>query len=213
MAHSIHYRDYLRNVSLIEHKVSYNRLVPEVSFDSEGKLIPYKATHVYLKNLDVFRLVKTHIQSRFMEQFRVVIPLAAYLILFGFLLNAAVPPLHAWLPDAYAEGTFNGSIFLSAFTTKTAVYVLARTFPGDAVLEGLPVVVRLIDPPLHEFLPNEEQDILAVARELGSEVAEVRARHGDGAGGRPGGRGGAPGGGGRDAPGRLARPQSRYACR
>lgn len=91
MAHSIHYRDYLRNVSLIEHKVSYNRLVPEVSFDSEGKLIPYKATHVYLKNLDVFRLVKTHIQSRFMEQFRVVIPLAAYLILFlVFILDQII---------------------------------------------------------------------------------------------------------------------------
>ena len=91
MAHSIHYRDYLRNVSLIEHKVSYNRLVPEVSFDSEGKLIPYKATHVYLKNLDVFRLIKTHVQGRFMEQFRVVIPLAAYLILFlVFILDQVV---------------------------------------------------------------------------------------------------------------------------
>jgi hypothetical protein len=91
MAHSIHYSDYLRNVSLIEHKISYNRLVPEVSFDSEGKLIPCKAPHVYLKNLDVFRLIKTHVQGRFMEQFRVVIPLAAYLILFlVFILDQVV---------------------------------------------------------------------------------------------------------------------------
>lgn len=91
MAHSIHYSDYLRNVSLIEHKISYNRLVPEVSFDSEGKLIPYKAPHVYLNNLDVFRLIKTHVQGRFMEQFRVVIPLAAYLILFlVFILDQIV---------------------------------------------------------------------------------------------------------------------------
>ncbi len=44
----------------------------------------------------------------------------AWLIVTGFLLNAAVPPLHAWLPDAYGEATFNGSVFLCAFTTKTA---------------------------------------------------------------------------------------------
>ena len=35
----------------------------------------------------------------------------------GFILNAAVPPLHAWLPDAYGEATFNGSVFMCAFTT------------------------------------------------------------------------------------------------
>ena len=59
---------------------------------------------------------------------------AEYLILIGILLNAAVPPLHAWLPDAYPEGTFNGSVFLSAFTTKTAVYALCRGFPGMELL-------------------------------------------------------------------------------
>ncbi len=91
MTHSIHYSDYLRNVSLIEHRISYNRLVPEISFDSSGRLIPYTAPHVALNRLDIFRLVKTHVQSRFMEQFRVVIPLAAYLILFlVFILDQIV---------------------------------------------------------------------------------------------------------------------------
>lgn len=55
---------------------------------------------------------------------------ASYLILIGFALNAAVPPLHAWLPDAYPEGTATGSVFLSAFTTKVAVYALIRCFAG-----------------------------------------------------------------------------------
>ena len=54
---------------------------------------------------------------------------AAYLILAGFMLNAAVPPLNAWLTDAYPEATVTGAVFMSAFTTKTAVYVLARAFP------------------------------------------------------------------------------------
>jgi len=56
--------------------------------------------------------------------------IASYLILFGFSLNAAIPPLHAWLSDAYPEGTVTGSVFLSAFTTKVAVYALARGFAG-----------------------------------------------------------------------------------
>jgi len=57
-----------------------------------------------------------------------------YLILLGFGLNAAIPPLHAWLTDAYPEGTVTGSVFMTAFTTKTGVYVLARAFPGAEVL-------------------------------------------------------------------------------
>jgi multicomponent Na+:H+ antiporter subunit D len=57
-----------------------------------------------------------------------------WLILIGFCVNAAVVPLHAWLPDAYPEATVTGAVFMSAFTTKTAVYVLARAFAGWEVL-------------------------------------------------------------------------------
>jgi len=50
--------------------------------------------------------------------------IGTWLILAGFLVNAGAPPLTAWLPDAYPEASFSGTVFLSAFTTKTAVYVL-----------------------------------------------------------------------------------------
>ncbi|MFH1036391.1 MAG: proton-conducting transporter membrane subunit, partial [Pseudomonadota bacterium] len=56
------------------------------------------------------------------------------LIMLGFCVNAAVIPLHAWLPDAYPEATVEGAVFLCAFTTKTAVYVLARGFSGFEIL-------------------------------------------------------------------------------
>ncbi|MBI5444850.1 MAG: Na(+)/H(+) antiporter subunit D [Deltaproteobacteria bacterium] len=69
--------------------------------------------------------------------------LAAYLILIGFALNAAVPPIHAWLPDAYPESTVMGGAFMCAFTTKTAVYVLARAFPGYPVLAVLGAIMTL----------------------------------------------------------------------
>ncbi|MTJ80808.1 MAG: Na(+)/H(+) antiporter subunit D [Telmatospirillum sp.] len=57
-----------------------------------------------------------------------------WLILAGFCVNAAVVPLHAWLPDAYPRATVAGAVFMCAFTTKTAVYVLARGFAGWEIL-------------------------------------------------------------------------------
>jgi pyruvate,orthophosphate dikinase len=46
-------------------------------------------------------------------------------------------------------------------------------------MEGYPVTIRLLDPPLHEFLPKEEDEITALARHLGQSVDEVRrAVHG-----------------------------------
>jgi len=43
-------------------------------------------------------------------------------------------------------------------------------------LDGLPVTIRLLDPPLHEFLPQSEQQISAVARDMGWGFVELRAK-------------------------------------
>jgi len=64
-------------------------------------------------------------------------------ILLGFIINAAVPPFHAWLADAYPEGTITGSVFLTAFTTKSAVYVLLRGFPGAEILIWLGAIMAV----------------------------------------------------------------------
>ncbi|UCE34358.1 MAG: Na(+)/H(+) antiporter subunit D [Deltaproteobacteria bacterium] len=69
--------------------------------------------------------------------------LASQLMLIGFIVNAAVPPLHAWLADAYPEATVTGAVFLSAFTTKSAVYVLARSFPGVELLMWLGAIMAV----------------------------------------------------------------------
>lgn len=60
--------------------------------------------------------------------------LATALIMIGFMINAAIPPFSAWLSDSYPESTVTGTVFLSAYTSKTAVYVLARAFPGESIL-------------------------------------------------------------------------------
>jgi multicomponent Na+:H+ antiporter subunit D len=82
------------------------------------------------------------------------------LILAGFLVNAAAPPLSAWLPDAYPEASWSGTVFLSAFTTKTAVYVLMRGFAGTELLVyvGLFMVFYGI---VYALLENDMRRILA----------------------------------------------------
>lgn len=83
-----------------------------------------------------------------------------WLILAGFLINAGAPPLSAWLPDAYPQASWSGMVFLSAFTTKTAVYVLMRTFPGTEILIyiGLYMVFYGI---VYAILENDMRRILA----------------------------------------------------
>ena len=85
---------------------------------------------------------------------------AHWLILVGFLLNAGAPPLSAWLPDAYPEASPAGMVFLSAFTTKTAVYVLLRGFPGADILVfiGLYMIFYGI---VYALLENDMRRILA----------------------------------------------------
>ena len=66
-----------------------------------------------------------------------------WLILAAFCINGAVVPLHAWLTDAYPEATVPGAVFLSVFTTNTAVYALARCFVGLDVLVILGVIMSV----------------------------------------------------------------------
>ncbi len=99
---------------------------------------------------------------------------AIYLIMAGFLLNAAVPPLHAWLPDAYGEATFNGSVFMCAFTTKTAVYALCRGFAGMEILVPLGVIMALYGV-VYAVLENDCRRLLAyhIISQVGYMVAGV----------------------------------------
>ena len=85
---------------------------------------------------------------------------ASVLILCGFLLNAGAPPLTAWLADAYPESSFSGMVFLSAFTTKTAVYVLLRGFPGTEILIVIGVFMIFYGI-IYALLENDMRRILA----------------------------------------------------
>ncbi len=100
--------------------------------------------------------------------------LADYLIMIGFMLNAAVPPIHAWLPDAYPEATVTGAVFMCAFTTKTAVYVLARGFAGFQVLAIMGAIMTLYGV-AYAVIENDARRILAyhIVSQVGYMVCAV----------------------------------------
>ena len=86
--------------------------------------------------------------------------LGTILILAGFLVNAAAPPVSAWLSDAYPEASYTGTVFLSAFTTKAAVYVLLRGFPGAEILVFIGIFMILYGI-IYALLENDMRRILA----------------------------------------------------
>lgn len=86
--------------------------------------------------------------------------LGTYLILIGILVNAAAPPMHAWLPDAYPEATVTGGVILSAYTTKTAVYTLVRGFPGWEILIAVGCMMTIYGI-IYALLENDMRRILA----------------------------------------------------
>jgi len=85
---------------------------------------------------------------------------AAWLMLAGVLINAAAVPLSSWLSDAYPEATAAGGVFLSAYTTKTAVYALLRAFPGWEVLVPLGAAMVLYGV-VYALFENDMRRILA----------------------------------------------------
>lgn len=99
---------------------------------------------------------------------------ATWLILAGFLVNAGAPPLSAWIADAYPEASPSGMVFLSAFTTKTAVFVLLVGFAGTEILIyiGLYMVFYGI---IYALLENDMRRILAysIVNQVGFMVTAI----------------------------------------
>jgi multicomponent Na+:H+ antiporter subunit D len=105
--------------------------------------------HVYVTNVTVLPTFELHMQdwiwtsSVFLDQERIygsyehflhLQSAGIWLMFIGVLINVAAPPFSAWLTDAYPESSPTGMVFLSAFTTKTAVFVLLTLFAGVEIL-------------------------------------------------------------------------------
>ncbi|MEX0840409.1 MAG: Na(+)/H(+) antiporter subunit D [Parvibaculum sp.] len=86
--------------------------------------------------------------------------LATWAIFVAFGIKCAFPLLHNWLQDAYPAATITGTVTLSAFTTKLAVYALARGFPGAELLIYIGVTMTLF-PVFFAAVENNLRRVLA----------------------------------------------------
>jgi len=103
------------------------------------------------------------------------------LIFIAFGIKAAFPLLHNWLQDAYPQATVTGTVFLSAFTTKLAIYALARGFPGTemliwigATMTAFPIFYAVIENDLRRVLAyslNNQLGFMVVGIGIGTELA------------------------------------------
>lgn len=99
---------------------------------------------------------------------------AFWLILLGVCINAVVPPLHAWVADAYPESTITGGAFLSSLTTKAGIYVMIRLFAGTDWLMWVGVVMALYGA-VFAIIENDMRRLLSyhIVSQLGFMVAGV----------------------------------------
>jgi len=97
-----------------------------------------------------------------------------WMVLTGILINAAAPPVSAWLADSYPSSSATGSVFLSAFTTKTAVLALILLFPGEPVLIGIGLFMVMYGI-IYALLENDIRRILAysIVNQVGFMVCAI----------------------------------------
>ncbi|MFT5586275.1 MAG: multicomponent Na+:H+ antiporter subunit D [Cognaticolwellia sp.] len=104
-----------------------------------------------------------------------------WLIFLSFGIKAAFPMLHSWLEDSYPEATITGTVWMSAFTTKMAIYALARGFAGTEILipigaamTAFPIFFAVIENDLRRVLSyslNNQLGFMVVGIGVGTELA------------------------------------------
>ncbi|WJG08221.1 Na(+)/H(+) antiporter subunit D [Aliiglaciecola sp. LCG003] len=86
--------------------------------------------------------------------------IASWFIFIALGIKCGFPFLHTWLTDAYPEATPTGTVFLSAFTTKVAIFALARTFPGTELLVYIGAAMTCF-PIFYAVIENDLRRVLA----------------------------------------------------
>lgn len=99
---------------------------------------------------------------------------AGKIIFLAFGIKAAFPLLHNWLQDAYPKATATGAVVLSAFTTKLAIYALARGYAGEDILIWIGAIMTAF-PVFFAVIENDLRRVLAYSlnNQLGFMVAGI----------------------------------------
>lgn len=147
MTKKIRFGAFLREVRAHQNSISFNDLVPEPTFDKDGNRVYPPAPDVKVRPLDVYRLMRPYLASRVIEQLRLVVPLAVYLMLFQLLI--------------LRQGVIDSGVIFSGLL---AVIVGLMLF-----MEGLKVGLMPLGESLGTILPAKSslQVVLLVAFILG----------------------------------------------
>jgi multicomponent Na+:H+ antiporter subunit D len=131
-----------------------------------GALIHYQET----KSLEFTNFFEAGMMTR-----------GAWWMFWAIGIKAAFPLLHNWLQDAYPKATYSGTVFLSAFTTKLAIYALARGYAGNdflipigCVMTCFPIFFAVIENDLRKVLAyslNNQLGFMVVGIGVGTELA------------------------------------------
>jgi multicomponent Na+:H+ antiporter subunit D len=110
-----------------------------------------------------------------------IVSAGTLMIFLAIGIKCAFPLLHNWLQDAYPHGTVTSTLVLSIFTTKLAVYALARAFPGTeqliyigATMTAFPVFFAVIENDLRKVLCyslNNQVGFMVAAIGIGTPLA------------------------------------------
>lgn len=141
---------------------------------SRGAGTRYILMHTLSGNFVLFGVLLKLSQGQYLVQNLVNGPhdVSFWLILTGVCINVAAVPLHAWIVDAYPSATITGSVFMSSYTTKVAVYALLRIFGGTELLIGVGVLMALYGA-LYAVMENDMLKLLSyhIVSQVGYMVA------------------------------------------
>jgi multicomponent Na+:H+ antiporter subunit D len=97
-----------------------------------------------------------------------------WLLLIAMGIKAGFPMLHMWMQDAYPKASITGTVILASFTTKFAIYALARAFPGTDILIWIGCIMTMF-PVFFAVMENDLRRVLAYSlnNQLGFMVAGI----------------------------------------
>ena len=92
------------------------------------------------------------------DEFNRYTTIGTWLIFLTFGIKAGFPLVHTWITDSYAQATATGSVFLTAFTSKVAIFMFIKVFSGESIL--IPIGLTMACFPI--FLLIFENDLRKV---------------------------------------------------
>ncbi len=146
MTERISFGTFSRELNVHLDQISFNKMVPEVTYDSQGREQAHRPAALSVGAGDIYRLLRPYLSIRFFDQFRAVMPLALYLVLFQlFILRESVQD--AWVISfGLVAVIFGLMLFMEGLKVGLMPFgqALGTSLPSKASLATVLIVVFLL---------------------------------------------------------------------